>query len=179
MDEATRWRVLMVLLATMFMSLVGVSIVNVVLPAIQNTLGASESDIQWVLSGYALTFGVVLVAAGRAGDVFGRGAIFLSGLVIFTLSSILAGFAPDATSLNIARFIQGLGSGLLNPQVLGMIQQYFHGPERGRAYGALAPWSVFRLPLARYLAASWCRDWGRTWGGAPPSWSTCRLACWP
>ncbi|WP_421015271.1 MFS transporter [Glutamicibacter creatinolyticus] len=151
MDEATRWRVLMVLLATMFMSLVGVSIVNVVLPAIQNTLGASESDIQWVLSGYALTFGVVLVAAGRAGDVFGRGAIFLSGLVIFTLSSILAGFAPDATSLNIARFIQGLGSGLLNPQVLGMIQQYFHGPERGRAYGALGTVVGFSVAIGPVL----------------------------
>ena len=137
LSSAARWKMLVVLLATMFMSLVGVSIVNVVLPAIQHTLGATEADLQWVLSGYALTFGVVLVAAGRAGDVYGRGLIFLAGLVIFTAASILAGFAPDATSLNVARFIQGLGSGLLNPQVLGMIQQHFHGAERGRAYGAL------------------------------------------
>lgn len=137
LSSDARWKMLVVLLATMFMSLVGVSIVNVVLPAIQHTLGATEADLQWVLSGYALTFGVVLVAAGRAGDVYGRGLIFLAGLVIFTGASILAGFAPDATSLNVARFIQGLGSGLLNPQVLGMIQQHFHGAERGRAYGAL------------------------------------------
>lgn len=132
-----RWRILAVLLVTMFMSLVGVSIVNVALPAIQSGLDASQSDIQWVLSGYALTFGVVLVAAGRAGDILGRGPLFLAGVAIFTLSSVGAGLAPDPLSLNIARFVQGLGSGLLNPQVVGMIQHYFRGRERGRAYGAL------------------------------------------
>lgn len=121
----------------MFMSLVGVSIVNVVLPSIQSGLHADDTDIQWVLSGYALTFGVVLVAAGRAGDIVGRAPIFLAGVVIFTLSSVGAGLAPDPLTLNIARFIQGLGSGLLNPQVVGMIQHNFRGRERGRAYGAL------------------------------------------
>ncbi|WP_372699748.1 MFS transporter [Arthrobacter sp. JSM 101049] len=132
-----RWRILAVLLTTMFMSLVGVSIVNVVLPSIQTGLHADDTDIQWVLSGYALTFGVVLVAAGRAGDIVGRAPIFLAGVVIFTLSSVGAGLAPDPLTLNIARFIQGLGSGLLNPQVVGMIQHHFRGRERGRAYGAL------------------------------------------
>lgn len=132
-----RWRILAVLLTTMFMSLVGVSIVNVVLPSIQTGLHADDTDIQWVLSGYALTFGVVLVAAGRAGDIVGRAPIFLAGVVIFTLSSVGAGLAPDPLTLNIARFIQGLGSGLLNPQVVGMIQHNFRGRERGRAYGAL------------------------------------------
>lgn len=132
-----RWRILAVLLTTMFMSLVGVSIVNVVLPSIQTGLHADDTDIQWVLSGYALTFGVVLVAAGRAGDIVGRAPIFLAGVVIFTLASVGAGLAPDPLTLNIARFIQGLGSGLLNPQVVGMIQHHFRGRERGRAYGAL------------------------------------------
>ena len=135
--EPIRWRILIVLLAVIFMSLVGVSIVNVALPSIQSNLGASRSDLQWVLSGYALTFGVVLVAAGRAGDIVGRGGIFILGLVIFTASSVAAGFAPDARWLNAARFMQGLGSGLINPQGLGMIQQYFHGRERGRAFGYL------------------------------------------
>ncbi|MGP4994332.1 MFS transporter [Glutamicibacter ardleyensis] len=137
LSSAARWRLLGVLLATMFMSLVSVSIVNVVLPSIESTLGATEADMQWVLAGYALTFGVVLVAAGRAGDVLGRGVMFVAGVIIFTLSSIFAGLAPDPTSLNIARFIMGFGSGLLNPQVMGMIQQHFKGHERGRAYGLL------------------------------------------
>lgn len=130
-----RWRILVVLLTAIFMSLIGVSIVNVALPAIQHDLGADQSDLQWVLSGYALTFGVILVAAGRAGDIMGRGGIFLVGVAIFTASSVAAGLAPDPLWLNIARFVQGIGSGLLNPQGIGMIQQYFPGEERGRAFG--------------------------------------------
>lgn len=136
-DDPVRWRILSVLLIAIFMSLIGVSIVNVALPSIQVALDASLSDIQWVLSGYALTFGVVLVSAGRAGDLFGRGGIFLVGVVVFTLSSAAAGLAPSADWLNAARLMQGVGSGLLSPQALGMIQQYFHGEERGRAFGRL------------------------------------------
>ena len=88
-----------------------------------------------MLSGYALTFGVVLVAAGRAGDIMGRGGLFLIGIAVFTLSSVAAGLAPNAEWLNAARFAQGIGSGLLNPQGLGMIQHYFRGDARGRAFG--------------------------------------------
>lgn len=133
--DPARWRILLVLLAAIFMSLISVSIVNVALPAIQEGVRATESDLQWVLSGYALTFGVVLVAAGRAGDVMGRGGIFLVGVLIFTLSSVAASFAPNAEWLIVARFAQGIGSGLLNPQGVGMIQHYFRGAERGRAFG--------------------------------------------
>lgn len=135
--DPARWRILIVLLVALFMSLVGVSIVNVALPSIQHGLHASQSDIQWVLSGYALTFGVVLVSSGRAGDIMGRGGLFLIGTLIFTVSSVAAGLASDATWLNAARFVQGLGSGLLSPQGIGMIQQYFRGAERGRAFGYL------------------------------------------
>ena len=134
-SDARRWRVLWVLLVAIFMSLVGVSVVNVALPSIQHGLDASDSDIQWVLAGYALTFGVVLVAAGRAGDLMGRGGFFIAGVAIFTLASVAAGLAPDANSLNTARFVQGVGSGLINPQGIGMIQQYFRGAERGKAFG--------------------------------------------
>ncbi|GAA4803485.1 MFS transporter [Tomitella cavernea] len=133
--DPVRWRILVVLLVAIFMSLVGVSIVNVALPSIQHGLDAAQSDVQWVLSGYALTFGIVLVAAGRAGDLMGRGGIFIMGVVVFTASSVAAGLAPNADALNAARFTQGLGSGLLNPQGVGMIQQYFRGAERGRAFG--------------------------------------------
>ncbi|WP_050526094.1 MFS transporter [Pseudorhodobacter aquimaris] len=133
--DPVRWRILSVLLVTIFMTLVSVSIVNVALPSIRHGLNASEADMQWVLSGYALTFGVVLVAAGRAGDIMGRGGLFLIGVTIFTLASIAAGMAPNAEWLNGARFVQGIGSGLLNPQGLGMIQHYFRGGARGRAFG--------------------------------------------
>src|SRR5690625_7758821 len=112
------------------MSLIGVSIVNVALPSIQAGLDATESQLQWVLSGYALTFGIGLVAAGRAGDVYGRGPLFIAGVSVFTIASIASGFAQDALTLNISRAVQGIGSGLLNPQGVGAIQQYFRGAER-------------------------------------------------
>src|SRR5699024_1179336 len=97
--DPARWRVLAVALAAVFMSLVAVSIINVVLPSIQRGLGATGSDLQWVLTGYALTFGVVLVAAGRAGDILGRGPLFIIGTALFTLSSVAAGLAPDPGTL--------------------------------------------------------------------------------
>ena len=149
--DPARWRVLIVILASLFMSLVGVSIVNVAIPAIQHGLDASQSDLQWVLSGYALMFGVILVSAGRAGDIVGRGGLFLIGTVIFTLSSVAAGLASDAASLNAARFIQGVGSGLLSPQGIGMIQQYFRGAERGRAFGYLGTVVGFSVAIGPVL----------------------------
>ena len=134
-SDPVRWKVLAVILMAIVMSLISISVVNVALVSIQDGLDASQSDIQWVLSGYALTFGVVLVSAGRAGDLMGRGGLFILGVAIFTLASIAAGLAPDAQWLNGARFVQGIGSGFVNPQGIGMIQQYFRGPERGRAFG--------------------------------------------
>ena len=124
----------MVILAAIFMSLMGVSIVNVALASIQQALHASQSDIQWVLSGYALTFGVVLVSAGRAGDLMGRGGFFMIGVAIFTLASVAAGLAQSADQLNLARLSRA-SARLYHPQGVGMIQQYFRGAERGRAFG--------------------------------------------
>lgn len=135
MPDPRRWRVLAVLMVVLFMALIDVGIVNVAIPSIQKGLGATDSQMQWVLAGYALTFGIGLVTAGRAGDVYGRGLLFIVGVVVFTLSSVWCGVAPNATMLNIARAFQGLGSCLISPQVVGMIQEYFRGPERGKAFG--------------------------------------------
>lgn len=151
LSDRDRGRILAVLLTVIFMSLVGVSIVNVALPSIQHDLGARSSDMQWVLSGYALTFGVILVAAGRAGDILGRGGFFLVGVGVFTAASVAAGLAPDAHWLNAARLAQGIGSGLLNPQGLGMIQQHFRGAERGRAFGLLGTAVGFSVAIGPVL----------------------------
>ena len=133
--DPQRWRILAVLLTGIFMALIAVSIVNVALPAIQVGLDARDADMQWVLSGFALSFGVVLVAAGRAGDLVGRGGLYLLGMAIYTTAAIAAGFASSIEMLNLARFVMGLGAGLFNPQGVGMIQQYFTGRERGIAFG--------------------------------------------
>src|SRR5690625_801396 len=119
------------------MSLLNVSIVNVALPSIRIGLDASEAELQWIVSGYALSFGLVLVAAGRLGDARGRRTMFVLGVVLFAGSSILAGFAPNASVLVVARLIQGVGSGFINPQISGLIQELFRGAERGRAFGSL------------------------------------------
>lgn len=128
-------RILLLSFVVAFLSLLSVSIVNVVLPSIESSMNAGSAALQWILSGYALAFGVVLVASGRAGDIFGRGKLFVIGLVLFGLGSLSAGLAAEPLWLNASRVIMGLGSGLLNPQVTGIIQQYFRGAQRGTAFG--------------------------------------------
>ncbi len=134
---AARWRALAVCLVAGFMTMLDVSIVNVALPSLKSGLHASPDDLQWVLSGYALAFGLVLVPAGRLGDTRGRRAAFMTGLAAFTVTSAAAGVATGPAWLVAARFAQGLAAGILNPQVAGLIQQLVHGRERGRAFGML------------------------------------------
>ncbi len=130
-----RWRALAVTLLVGFMSLLDVTIVNVAVPSIQRGLDASSQSVQWVVSGYALTFGLTLVAGGRLGDLVGRRRMFVIGLLAFTLTSAAAGLAPDAHMLVLARLLQGAAAGFLTPQNTGLIQQLFTGAERGRAFG--------------------------------------------
>ncbi len=130
-----RWHALAVSLVVGFMSLLDVTIVNVAIPSIQEGLDASPESVQWVVSGYALTFGLVLVAGGRLGDLVGRRRMFLIGLVAFTLTSAVAGMAPTDETLVAARLLQGVAAGILTPQNSGLIQQLFRGDERGRAFG--------------------------------------------
>lgn len=135
--DPARWRALSVCLVAGFMTLLDVSIVNVALPSIKAGLHADQSQLQWVLSGYALTFGLVLVPAGRFGDARGRRTAFVAGVAVFTLASAAAGLAPMAGALVAARLVQGAAGGVINPQVSGLIQQLFRGAERGRAFGLL------------------------------------------
>ena len=130
-----RWRILGVSLVVGFMSLLDVSIVNVAIPSMREGLSTSAGTIQWVVSGYALTFGLVLVAGGRLGDAFGRRRLMLVGLTGFVVSSALVGLAPSAELVIAARLLQGASAGLLTPQNSGLIQQLFSGAERGRAFG--------------------------------------------
>ncbi|MCZ2805390.1 MFS transporter [Modestobacter sp. VKM Ac-2983] len=118
-----------------FMTLLDVSIVSVALPSLRSDLGATPATVQWVVSGYALAFGLALVPAGRLGDAYGRRRMFLIGLVGFVLCSAAAGAAPSIELLVAARLAQGLAAGCLAPQNSALIQQLFRGAERGRAFG--------------------------------------------
>ncbi len=133
--DPRRWRALSVALVVGFMGVLDLSIVAVALPAIQVDLDASPSAAQWVVSGYALTFGLALVPAGRLGDAFGRRRLFLLGLAAFVLCSAVAGAVPTVGLLIAARVAQGVAAGFLGPQNSGLIQQLFRGSERGRAFG--------------------------------------------
>jgi len=130
-----RWRALGVCLAIGFITMLDVSIVNVALPSIERSLQAGASQLQLIVAGYTLAFGLVLVPAGRLGDARGRRNLFLLGLSGFALTSLGAGLAPSDEVLAVMRLLQGVSAGLLNPQVVGTIQQLFAGPERGRAFG--------------------------------------------
>lgn len=135
--DERRWKALGVCLAAGFISLLDTSIVNVALPSLEHGLGASEAVQSWVVSGYALTFGLALVPAGRLGDMRGRRQVFLVGLALFTVASLACGLASGPGSLVVCRLIQGTAAGMVAPQTSGLIQQMFQGSERAKAFGVL------------------------------------------
>jgi MFS family permease len=108
------WQILAVVRTGSFMAVLETTIVNVALPSIQQGAHASSGALEWVVSGYALTFGLALVPAGRLGDRYGYKRLFLIGLSLFTLASVACGVSQNAGELIIARLVQGLGAGVNN-----------------------------------------------------------------
>ncbi len=144
------WLTLAVVLAGSFMILLDSTIVNVAIPSIQVDLGASYGAIGWVVSGYALAYGLLLIPAGRLGDRFGRKRLFLIGLLGFTMTSALCGTANSPQTLIGWRVAQGAMAGIMNPAILAIIQVVFPPRERGKAfgmYGAVSGVAVALGPL--------------------------------
>ncbi|GEP26874.1 MULTISPECIES: MFS transporter [Cryobacterium] len=131
------WQSLIVLLAGMFMALLDTTIVNVALPSIRTSLDASEATLSWIISGYALAFGLALIPAGRVGDRYGHKWVFFSGLALFTVASLACGLAQNDLQLIIARVIQGLAGGMFVPAVTAVIQLMFPASARGKAYAIM------------------------------------------
>ena len=132
------WLALAVLLSGAFMALLDTTIVNVAIPTIRTDLNASEATLSWIISGYALAFGLMLIPAGRAGDRYGHKWIFILGLSIFTLSSFACGRAQDSNQIVAARVVQGLGGGIFYTSITALIQLMFAPHQRGRAFAYLA-----------------------------------------
>lgn len=130
-----RWAAFVVCAAVAIVTILDLVKVNVTLTPIEHTLDASSSDAQLIVAGYVLAFGITLVPAGRLGDVWNRKAMFIIGLVAFTLASLGCAFATSGTFLVGARLLQGVAAGILMPQVIGLVQQLFQGRERGQAFG--------------------------------------------
>src|SRR5436309_547612 len=134
--DRRKWLALALLSAVQFMVVLDIAIVNVALPSIKVDLGFSQENLQWVISAYALFFGGFLLLGGRAADLLGRRRLFLAGIVLFTLSSLLAGLAWSEGSLIAARSFQGLGAAVISPAALSILSTTFtEGRERNIALG--------------------------------------------
>ena len=137
------WLVLVLVCLAQFMVILDATIVNVALPSIQADLGMSDSGLQWVVNAYALLFGGFLLLGGRAGDLIGRKRIFLAGVVLFTVASLLCGVAQSETMLIVMRGLQGLGAALVSPAALSIVTTTFaEGAERAKALGVWAAIAV-------------------------------------
>ena len=134
-SHQARWRAYWVCVAVAGLTILDLSKVNVALPSIEKGFDATSTELQFIVSGYVLTFGLALVPFGRLGDIRSRKVFFVVGLGIFTLASAACAIAPSSTVLLIARLIQGVGAGIQMPQVLGLIQELFQGKERAKAFG--------------------------------------------
>ncbi len=135
-SERRKWLALALLAAVQFMVVLDIAVVNVALPSIQEDLGFSQENLQWVMSAYALVFGGLLLLGGRSADLLGRRRVFLAGVVVFTLASLMAGLAWSESSLIGARALQGLGAAIISPAALSILSTTFQeGRERNIALG--------------------------------------------
>src|SRR5690554_4251029 len=133
--DRIRWEAFAVCAAVASLTIMDLSKINVGLPTIEASLGGGPTELQLIVAGYALAFGLALVPAGRLGDIGSRKTMFIIGLTSFTLASVLCALAPNIEMLAIGRILQGVAAGIQMPQVLGLIRQLFQGPERGKAFG--------------------------------------------
>src|SRR5215470_18668249 len=135
-EQDTRWRALVVLCAGMLMIVLDATVVNVALPVIQRDLGFSPSGLAWVVNAYLIAFGGLLLLAGRLGDLIGGKRVFLAGLAVFVVASLLCGVSVSQPMLIAARFAQGAGGAMASAVSLGMIVRLFPEPPlRARALG--------------------------------------------
>src|SRR5437660_5168035 len=135
-ENRRRWLALAVIVAAQFMVVLDVAIVNVALPSIKTDLHFSQESLQWVITAYSILFGGVLLLGGRMADLLGRRRLFMAGLILFTVSSLLDGLAWSESSLIAFRGLQGLGAALLSPAALSILTTTFaEGRERNLALG--------------------------------------------
>ncbi len=150
-DANRKWWTLGAMCFALFMIMLDNTVVNVALPSIQRDLHASISSLEWTINGYTLSFAVLLATGGRLGDIFGRRRMFIGGVVLFTLASATAGFAPDTLSLVISRVVQGIGAAFMMPGTLSIITDAFPAEERGKAIGTWAGVSALALAIGPLL----------------------------
>jgi EmrB/QacA subfamily drug resistance transporter len=159
-----RWFAAAAMTAAVLMDMIDVTIVNVALPTIRHDLGASATQLEWVVSAYMLAFAAVLITAGSLGDLFGRKRLFLAGIAVFGLASLGAGLSQTAGQLIAARVVQGAAAAVMTPQLLATFRTMFSGRERGQAFGiygaVLGFASAVGLLLGGVLTSANLFGWG-------------------
>jgi EmrB/QacA subfamily drug resistance transporter len=161
--ENRKWWTLVAVAVGLFMIMLDNTVVNVALPSIQQDLGISISELEWVVNAYALTFGVLLLTGGKLADMLGRRSIFIAGLVIFTGASLWCGLAGGAGSLIAARTVQGVGAALMNPATLSIITATFPPRQRGTAIGIWAGVSALALAIGPLVGGLLTQDINWSW----------------
>jgi len=146
-EENKKWWTLAAVAFGLFMIMLDNTVVNVALPSIEKDLNISISQLEWIVTAYALVFAALLITGGKLADLFGRRKIFIVGLVVFSLSSLACGFAPSAGFLIGARAVQGIGAALMNPATLSIITATFPPKQRGQAIGIWAGVSALALAI--------------------------------
>ena len=145
--ENRKWWTLAAVAFGLFMIMLDNTVVNVALPTIQRELGAKLSQLEWIVSGYALTFAALMLTGGKLADLFGRRRVFVIGLAIFSGSSLACALAPSTGFLIGARVVQGAGAALMNPATLSIISATFPPRQRGAAIGIWAGVSALALAI--------------------------------
>ena len=145
--ERRKWWTLAAVAFGLFMIMLDNTVVNVALPTIQRDLGVDISELEWVVTGYALTFAALMLIGGKLADMFGRRLIFVIGMAAFTLASLWCGLADSGTMLIAARIAQGAGAALMNPASLSIITATFPPRQRGTAIGIWAGVSAMALAI--------------------------------
>ncbi len=162
-EENRKWWTLASVSFALFMIMLDNTVVNVALPAIQRDLGIGVAELEWVVTGYALSFAVLMLAGGKLADMLGRRRIFLVGLAIFTVSSLLCGLAGSAPLLVGARVVQGVGAALMMPATLSIISATFPPRERGAALGIWAGVSAMALAIGPLVGGLITEHIGWNW----------------
>ena len=160
-EENKKWWTLAAVAFGLFMIMLDNTVVNVALPSIQRELGMQLSELEWIVSGYALTFAALMLIGGKLADAYGRRLIFVVGIAVFTLASLACGLASSGEALIAARVAQGVGAALMNPATLSIIAVTFPPRQRGTAIGIWAGTSALALALGPLIGglltehASW------------------------
>ena len=162
-EENRKWWTLASVSFALFMIMLDNTVVNVALPAIQRDLGIDVAELEWVVTGYALSFAVLMLTGGKLADMYGRRRVFLIGLAVFTFSSLLCGLAGSAELLIAARVLQGVGAAFMMPATLSIITATFPPKERGAALGIWAGVSAMALAIGPLVGGLITEHIGWNW----------------